>query len=90
MKFNVEGKTFQQQLSAVSKVINAKNALSILDNFLLKVEGDRLSITGSDQENVMTAYMTITESEVTVQSPCQPRDFSKSRRKSQASPLRST
>ncbi|HBY15918.1 MAG: DNA polymerase III subunit beta [Muribaculaceae bacterium] len=63
MKFNVEGKTFQQQLSAVSKVINAKNALSILDNFLLKVEGDRLSITGSDQENVMTAYMTITESE---------------------------
>ncbi len=63
MKFNVEGKTFQQQLSAVSKVINAKNALSILDNFLLKVEGDRLSITGSDQENVMTAYMVITESE---------------------------
>ena len=57
MKFNVEGKLFQQQLSAVSKVINAKNALSILDNFLLKVEGDRLSITGSDQENVMTAFM---------------------------------
>ena len=59
MRFNVEGKTFQQQLSAVSKVINAKNALSILDNFLLKVEGDRLSITGSDQENVLTAFMTI-------------------------------
>ena len=63
MKFNVEGKTFQQQLTAVSKVINAKNSLSILDNFLLKVEGDRLSITGSDQENVLTAFMTITESE---------------------------
>ena len=63
MKFNVEGKVFQQQLSAVSKVINAKNALSILDNFLLKVEGDRLSITGSDQENVLTAYLTISESE---------------------------
>lgn len=63
MKFNVAGKTFQQQLTAVSKVINAKNALSILDNFLLKVEGDRLSITGSDQENVMTASMEIMESE---------------------------
>ena len=63
MKFNVSGKTFQTQLQAVSKVINAKNALSILDNFLLRVEGDRLSITGSDQENVMTAYMEITESE---------------------------
>lgn len=63
MKFNVDGKIFQQQLSAVSKVINSKNALSILDNFLLKVEGDRLSITGSDQENVLTAYMSVTEVE---------------------------
>lgn len=63
MRFNVSGKTFQTQLQAVSKVINAKNALSILDNFLLQVEGDRLSITGSDQENVMTAYMEITGSE---------------------------
>ena len=63
MRFNVSGKTFQTQLQSVSKVINAKNALSILDNFLLKVEGDRLSITGSDQENVLTAYMEISESE---------------------------
>ncbi|MDE6027399.1 MAG: DNA polymerase III subunit beta, partial [Muribaculaceae bacterium] len=63
MKFNVSGKTFQNQLQAVNKVIGSKNALAILDNFLLKVEGDRLSITGSDQENVMTAYMEIAESE---------------------------
>lgn len=63
MKFNVHGKTLQQQISAVSKVINAKNALSILDNFLLTVEGDRLSITGSDQENVMTASLEITNEE---------------------------
>lgn len=63
MRFNVSGKTFQSQLQAVAKVINAKNALAILDNFLLRVEGDRLSITGSDQENILTAYMEITESE---------------------------
>lgn len=63
MKFNVEGKIFQQQLQAVSKVINSKNTISILDNFLLVVEGDRLSITGSDQENVLTAYMEIFESD---------------------------
>lgn len=63
MKFNVAGKTFQQQLQAVNKVINSKNALSILDNFLLKVEGDRLYITGSDQDNVMTASLEIMESE---------------------------
>ncbi len=60
MKFNVHGKTLQQQLSAVSKVVNAKNALSILDNFLLEVKEDSLYITGSDQETVMTAKLEIT------------------------------
>lgn len=59
MKFNVHGKTLQQQLAAVSKVVNAKNALSILDNFLLDVKDDTLFITGSDQETVMTAKMEI-------------------------------
>ena len=63
MKFNVSGKTFQNQLQTVSKVIKAKNALSVLDNFLLQVDGDRLSITGSDQENTLTAYMEISESD---------------------------
>ena len=62
MNFKVDGKTFQQQLQAVSKVINSKNTITILDNFLLRVEGDRLSITGSDQENVLTAYMEVSES----------------------------
>lgn len=63
MKFNVDGKAFQQQLQAVSKVINSKNTIRILDNFLLRVEGDRLSITGSDSENVLTAFVTIADSE---------------------------
>lgn len=63
MKFNVEGKAFQQQLQAVSKVINSKNTMKILDNFLLRVEGDRLSITGSDSENVLTAHVSILDVE---------------------------
>ncbi len=63
MRFNVDGKQFQQQLAAASKVINGKNTLAILDNFLLTVEGDRLSITGSDQENVLTAYMPVADSD---------------------------
>lgn len=63
MKFNVVGKTLQQQLQAVSKVINSKNAMAILDNFLLRVEGDKLYITGSDAENVMTAELEILDSE---------------------------
>ncbi len=59
MKFNVSGKALQAQLQAVSKVIASKNAMSILDNFLLKVTPDRLYITGGDQENVMTAWVEI-------------------------------
>lgn len=63
MRFNVEGKAFQQQLQAVSKVINAKNTLRILDNFLLRVEGNMLSITGSDSENVLTGHVPVTDNE---------------------------
>lgn len=63
MKFNVSGKDLQTQLQAVSKVINSKNALSILDNFLLKVKDGRLTIIGGDQENVMTATMEVLDPE---------------------------
>ena len=53
----------QQQLTAVSKVINSKNALSILDNFLFTVKGNELTITGSDQENTISAKVEISESD---------------------------
>lgn len=63
MKFIVEGKQFQQQLQAVSKVISSKNTIKILDNFLLCIDGDRLRITGGDSENVLTAQVPIQEVE---------------------------
>ena len=63
MKFNVSGKALQTQLLAVSKVINSKNALSILDNFLFEIKEDKLYITGSDQENVVRAELEIMESD---------------------------
>lgn len=63
MRFNVSGKALLTQLQAVSKVIIAKNALSILDNFLLTVKDNQLTITGSDQENLMTATLEIMESD---------------------------
>lgn len=60
MKFNISSKAFYTAASAVSKVINSKNALSILDNFYLKIEGEQLSIMGSDQENALTARIPVT------------------------------
>lgn len=63
MKFIVEGKQFQQQLQAVSKVISSKNTIKILDNFLLTIDGDSLMITGGDSENMLTATMPVQEVE---------------------------
>ncbi|MDE6463073.1 MAG: DNA polymerase III subunit beta [Muribaculaceae bacterium] len=59
MKFNVSSKTLYNATSAVSKVINSKNALMILDNFLITLEGNILTITGSDQENALTARLEV-------------------------------
>lgn len=63
MKFNIDGKLLQQQLSAVNKVINSKNALTILDNFLFELNGNELTITGSDQENTVRAKLEVNESD---------------------------
>ncbi len=63
MKFNVPSKALQAQLTAVSKVINSKNALSILDNFLLTLSGETLSIMGSDSENTMIANLQVFDAE---------------------------
>ena len=63
MKFNIDGKLLQQQLSAVNKVINSKNALSILDNFLFELSGSQLTITGSDQENTVKARVEVADSD---------------------------
>ncbi|MDE6444971.1 MAG: DNA polymerase III subunit beta [Muribaculaceae bacterium] len=61
MKFNIDGRLFQQQLQAVNKVISSKNALSILDNFLFQLDGGWLTITGSDQENMVTARVEVAD-----------------------------
>lgn len=63
MKFNIDGKLFQQQLQAVNKVINTKNAISILDNFLFELDGDTLTVTGNDQENIVSARLKVVDSE---------------------------
>lgn len=63
MKFNVPSKTLYTYAAAVSKVINSKNALVILNNFLMTLDGDTLIITGSDVENSLTARVPVTEAE---------------------------
>lgn len=59
MKFNVSSKALYSATSAVSKVINSKNAMTILNNFLFVLNETTLSITASDLENTLTATVEV-------------------------------
>ena len=63
MKFNISSKLLLSHLSTVSRVVNTKNTISILDNFLFSLEGDELVITGSDQETTLTTSVEVNEAE---------------------------
>ena len=61
MKFNVASKALYATLAGVSKVINSKNSITILDNFLWEVEDNMLKITASDTENTLSATLPISD-----------------------------
>ena len=63
MKFNVPSKTLYNCASAVSKVINSKNALTILNNFLFELNGNVLTITASDVENRLVSHVEVMDAE---------------------------
>ena len=53
MKFNVSSSKLFSQLQAVSRVINNKNALPILDDVLFELQGNELKLTASDGETTI-------------------------------------
>ena len=63
MKFIVSSKTLYSYVSAVSKVINSKNALTILNNFLFELSDNTLTITASDLENTLVAHLEVMDAE---------------------------
>lgn len=63
MRFNISSNTLSNRLLTLSKVINSKNSLPILDDFLFEVTNGQLVITASDSENVMTSLLPLDESE---------------------------
>ncbi|MDA3819924.1 MAG: DNA polymerase III subunit beta [Candidatus Delongbacteria bacterium] len=54
MNFVISSTALLNRLQLASKVVNSKNTLPILDNFLIKVEDDELKITASDLETTLT------------------------------------
>ncbi len=63
MKFSVSSTALFSRLQALSKVINSKNTLPILDSFLFDLAGQQLVVTASDGENRLNSTLEINESE---------------------------
>lgn len=63
MKFNVSSKTLYNYMSAVSKIINAKNTMQILNDFLFILEDDILTIKAADMENSLIGRLQVAEAE---------------------------
>lgn len=63
MRFNISSTALSSRLLTLSKVINSKNSLPILDSFLFEVHNGQLVVTASDSENVMQTTLNLNECE---------------------------
>ena len=63
MKFIVSSTDLLSHLQAISRVINNKNSLPILDNFLLQLDGKTLTMTASDIETTLITSMEVETAE---------------------------
>lgn len=63
MKFVVSSTVLSSHLQAISRVVNSKNALPILDCFLFELQDGILSITVSDSETTMVTSVEVNESD---------------------------
>ena len=63
MRFTVSSTALSSKLNALSRVINSKNSLPILADFLFDIHDNVLYLTASDSENVMKTQLDLTESD---------------------------
>ncbi|MBB4034508.1 DNA polymerase-3 subunit beta [Dysgonomonas hofstadii] len=63
MKFVVSSTALLSHLQAISKVINSKNTLPILDCFLLELEGSTLKLTAADSETRLVTSLEVNDAE---------------------------
>jgi DNA polymerase III subunit beta len=63
MKFIASSSALLSHLQAISRVINSKNTLPILECFLLKIEGLKMTATASDTETTLVTTLDLIESD---------------------------
>lgn len=61
MILKLSSTALSSKLTALSRVINSKNSLPILGDFLFEVKDGRLYLTASDSENTMKTNLELTE-----------------------------
>lgn len=61
MKFIVSSTALLSHLQIISRVINSKNSMAILENFLFELKGNNIVVTASDQETTMTTSIEVVE-----------------------------
>ena len=59
MRFTISSSKLFSQLQAVSRVINSKNALPILDDVLFDLAGNELKLTASDGETTIRTSLEV-------------------------------
>lgn len=59
MNFIVSSSEISNKLQLLSKVINSKNTLPILNNFLFKLQDNKLTITASDLETTLVSSINL-------------------------------
>ena len=62
MRFTVSSTALSSKLNALSRVINSKNSLPILADFVFDIQDNVLTLTASDSENVMKTDVVLNES----------------------------
>ena len=62
MKFTVSSSALFSRLQAISRVINSKNSLPILDCFLMELRDGTLFMTASDNETTLSTSVEVNES----------------------------
>lgn len=63
MKFTVSSTKLLGHLQIISRVINSKNTMAILENFLFQLEGNTLTLTASDIETTLTTSVEVEQAE---------------------------
>ena len=63
MRFTLSSSALSGKLTALSRVINSKNALPILGDFVFEIKDGILYLTASDSENTMKTQLDLTESD---------------------------